>query len=89
MTRTAEFEYERNRALTSSSLNDVCSSIFSSTSCDKQLEEKDHDLVDILAAAISRVRISEPKRSRLCSPANPIQQECSSNITVNSLCAAF
>ncbi|KAL8526830.1 hypothetical protein ACS0TY_015894 [Phlomoides rotata] len=37
-------------------------------------------LVDVLAVVISRVRISEPKRSRICSPARPIQQECSSNL---------
>lgn len=44
--------------------------------------------VDALAAAISRVRISEPKRSRLCVPAGPIPQECSSNMKAN-LCTAF
>ncbi|KAL1544361.1 serine/threonine-protein kinase PEPKR2-like [Salvia divinorum] len=43
-------------------------------------EEEDGGLVDILAVAISRVRISEPKRSRICSPSRPIQQECSSNL---------
>jgi len=45
-------------------------------------------IVDALAAAITRVRISEPKRSRLCSPAITIQQECSSNLK-NNLCTAF
>ncbi|KAK9110966.1 hypothetical protein Scep_018485 [Stephania cephalantha] len=46
-------------------------------------------LVDILAAAISRVRISEPKRSRLCATTNPIAQNCSSNMKPNNLCTAF
>ncbi|EPS69943.1 hypothetical protein M569_04820 [Genlisea aurea] len=48
------------------------------------------DLVDVLAAAISRVRISEPKRSRIiCSTAQPIQPECSSNMNSTNLCTAF
>ncbi|KAH0460587.1 hypothetical protein IEQ34_011250 [Dendrobium chrysotoxum] len=53
-------------------------------------EEQDEcgGFVDALAAAISRVRISEPKRSRLCVPAGQIPQECSSNIKAN-LCTAF
>lgn len=52
-------------------------------------EDDDDGFVDALAQAISRVKISEPKRSRVClSPANPIQQECSSNMKSN-LCAAF
>nr|XP_043627923.1 serine/threonine-protein kinase PEPKR2-like [Erigeron canadensis] len=52
---------------------------------------KDEDccMVDVLALAISRVRISEPKRSRIQSPTNPAQQEHSSNITMKSLCTAF
>ncbi|KAG9450763.1 hypothetical protein H6P81_010728 [Aristolochia fimbriata] len=52
-------------------------------------EEEDCGLVDALAAAISQVRISEPKRSRLCGPVIPIQQECSSNMKSNNLCTAF
>lgn len=53
-------------------------------------EEQDEcgGFVDALTAAISRVRISEPKRSRLCVPASQIPQECSSNIKAN-LCKAF
>ncbi|KAJ4848939.1 hypothetical protein Tsubulata_034175 [Turnera subulata] len=62
------------------SLSDVSSS---------RLEEQDCRLIDALTTAISRVRISESKRSRLCGPAIPIKQECSSNMTVNSLCTAF
>lgn len=52
--------------------------------------DEDCCMVDVLALAISRVRISEPKRSRICSPTNnPAQQEHSSNITIKSLCRAF
>ncbi|KAL3635330.1 hypothetical protein CASFOL_019877 [Castilleja foliolosa] len=52
-------------------------------------EDDDGGLVDVLAVAISRVRISEPKRSRIWSPSRPIQQECSSNLTTSNLCTAF
>jgi len=58
---------------------------------DSSRRSEDQDecgLVDALTAAITRVRISEPKRSRLCSPAITIQQECSSNLK-NNLCTAF
>ncbi|KAG1334611.1 Serine/threonine-protein kinase PEPKR2 [Cocos nucifera] len=52
-------------------------------------EEQDAcGFVDALAVAISRVRISEPKRSRICDPGSPIQQQCSSNMKTN-LCTAF
>ncbi|XP_010916696.1 serine/threonine-protein kinase PEPKR2 [Elaeis guineensis] len=52
-------------------------------------EEQDAcGFVDVLAVAISRVRISEPKRSRICDPGSPIQQQCSSNMKSN-LCTAF
>ncbi|KAK2391506.1 serine/threonine-protein kinase PEPKR2 [Trifolium repens] len=46
-------------------------------------------LIDALATAISHVRISEPKRSRLCSPTGPIVQQGSSNMKANNLCKAF
>lgn len=49
---------------------------------------EDHGFIDVLAVALSRVRISEPKRSRLCTPASPIRQERSSNLKAN-LCTAF
>lgn len=64
--------------------------ISSIESSSQKSEEADDStgLVDVLAAAISRVRISEPKRTRLCVPASPIQQECSSNMKTN-LCTAF
>jgi len=46
------------------------------------------DLVDALASAISRIRLSEPKRSRLCVTPYPVPQQCSSNLK-SSLCTAF
>ncbi|XP_078433000.1 phosphoenolpyruvate carboxylase-related kinase 2 [Wolffia australiana] len=54
-------------------------------------DEEDHGLVDVLAVALSQVRISDPKRSRPCVPgtgSGPVQQEYSSNLKSN-LCAAF
>lgn len=52
-------------------------------------QDDDCCMVDVLALAISRVRISEPKRSRICNPTDPVQQEHSANIKITSLCAAF
>ncbi|XP_047965061.1 serine/threonine-protein kinase PEPKR2-like [Salvia hispanica] len=79
-------ELERKRNVYEDSLSDDSTpTSASSRSC----EEEDTGLVDILAVAISRVRISEPKRSRICSPSRPIQQECSSNIKTSNLCTAF
>ncbi|KAL8195203.1 hypothetical protein R6Q57_025606 [Mikania cordata] len=52
-------------------------------------ENEDCCMVDVLALAISHVRISGPKRTRIYSPANPVQQDHSSNITMMSLCTAF
>lgn len=54
---------------------------------DDSEEQDDSGLVDALAVAISNVRISEPKRSRLCVPTSPIREQCSSNVTSN-LCKA-
>lgn len=59
-----------------------------SDSSQRSEDQDECGLVDALTAAITRVRISEPKRSRLCSPAITIQQECSSNLK-NNLCTAF
>ncbi|XP_062193460.1 serine/threonine-protein kinase PEPKR2-like [Phragmites australis] len=60
-----------------------------SSSSDSSSQDQDEcGIVDALTAAITHVRISEPKRSRLCSPAITIQQECSSNLKSN-LCTAF
>ncbi|KAL7617401.1 serine/threonine-protein kinase PEPKR2 [Lactuca sativa] len=50
-------------------------------------EDDDSGLVDALTVAISHVRISEPKRSRLCVPTSPIREQCSST-TNNHLCKA-
>ncbi|KAI8011782.1 Serine/threonine-protein kinase PEPKR2 [Camellia lanceoleosa] len=44
----------------------------------KTEEQDDSGLVDALAVAISHVTISKTKRSRLCIPTNPIQEQCSS-----------
>ncbi|THG05460.1 serine/threonine-protein kinase PEPKR2-like [Camellia sinensis] len=55
----------------------------------KTEEHDDCGLVDALAVAISNVRISEPKRSRICVPTSPIREQCSSNMKANNLCKAF
>ncbi|GAB4844937.1 hypothetical protein Ancab_038332 [Ancistrocladus abbreviatus] len=52
--------------------------------CDS-LEPAECELLDALTVAISQVRISEPKWSRLCGSLSSIQQQCSAN----SLCKAF
>jgi hypothetical protein len=65
-----------------------CESSSSDSSNQRSEDQDECGLVDALTAAITRVRISEPKRSRLCSPAITIQQECSSNLKSN-LCTAF
>ena len=59
-----------------------------SDSSQRSDDQDECGLVDALTTAITRIRISEPKRSRLCSPAITIQQECSSNLK-NNLCTAF
>uniref|UniRef100_A0A5B7C9V6 Putative Phosphoenolpyruvate carboxylase-related kinase 2 n=1 Tax=Davidia involucrata TaxID=16924 RepID=A0A5B7C9V6_DAVIN len=89
LTAIPRLELERNKIIASGSLSDDSSPTLLSDSSTKKLEDEDCGLVDVLAVAISRVRISEPKRSRLCGPASPIQQECSSNMKVNNLCTAF
>ncbi|OEL19471.1 Serine/threonine-protein kinase PEPKR2 [Dichanthelium oligosanthes] len=67
-------------------LRPECESL--SDSSQRSDDQDECGIVDALTAAITRVRISEPKRSRLCSPAITIQQECSSNLKSN-LCTAF
>jgi len=47
-----------------------------------------YDIVDALAAAIARIRLSEPIRSRLCVPACPVPLQLSSKLK-SSLCTAF
>ncbi|MQM01448.1 hypothetical protein Taro_034198 [Colocasia esculenta] len=59
-----------------------------SSSSESSDELEDHGFIDVLAVALSQVRISEPKRTRLCAPASPMRQECSSNLKAN-LCTAF
>ncbi|XP_019168973.1 PREDICTED: serine/threonine-protein kinase PEPKR2-like [Ipomoea nil] len=80
-------ESERNNLTIKNSFND--DSVSTPSSGNLLEGEEESSLVDVLAMAISRVKISEPKRSRLCSPARQIEQECSSNIKVNHLCTAF
>jgi len=63
------------------------SPLSSSDSC-KSEDQDDFGLVDALATAISHVRISGPKRSKLCGT-GPIEQQGSSNMTANNLCKAF
>ncbi|KDP40948.1 hypothetical protein JCGZ_24947 [Jatropha curcas] len=82
-------ESERYDITARSFLSDDSSLILSLGGSTKRSDEQDCEPVDILAVAISHVRISEPKKSRLCGPALPIRQECSSNIKVNNLCTAF
>ena len=67
-------------------LRSECESL--SDSSERSDDKDECGIVDALTAAITHVRISEPKRSRLCSPAITIQQECSSNLKSN-LCTAF
>ncbi|KAH9756379.1 serine/threonine-protein kinase PEPKR2 [Citrus sinensis] len=72
------------------SRNDESHALSSSESLNSESEVQDEGgFVDALAVAISNVRISEPKRSRLCGPSGPIEQQCSSNLTANTLCRAF
>ena len=80
---------ERSKIIPSGFLNDDSFLFLSSDSSSTRSEVQDCVLVDALTVAISRVRISKPKRSRLCGPTGPVQQECSSNIKVNNLCTAF
>ncbi|KAH6813467.1 phosphoenolpyruvate carboxylase-related kinase 2 [Perilla frutescens var. frutescens] len=82
-------ESERKRLVYHDSLSDDSTQTLASSHSCEVVEGEDGGLVDILAVAISRVRISEPKRSRICSPSRPIQQECSSNLKTSNLCTAF
>ncbi|KAJ8762502.1 hypothetical protein K2173_007941 [Erythroxylum novogranatense] len=62
-------------------------SLADSLSC-KSEEQDESGLVDALAVAISHVKISETKRSRLCGPTGPLEQQRSSNLTSTNLCRA-
>lgn len=92
LTCTSGKESERKRLISCNDLNDDSDS--SSTSeCSDEVGGggggESGGLVDVLAVAISHVQISEPKRSRICSPSREIQQECPSNMTTSNLCTAF
>lgn len=80
-------ESERKR-LICCNLSDDSDSSSTSECSDEVGGGESGDLVDVLAVAISQVRISEPKRIRICSPSREIQ-ECSSNMTTSNLCTAF
>ncbi|KAK7301144.1 hypothetical protein RJT34_12005 [Clitoria ternatea] len=67
---------------------DGCSNPFSSSeSCNSEYDD-DCEWIDALATAVSRVKISETKRSKLWSSPGPIDQQGSSNMKAN-LCKAF
>ncbi|XP_047342627.1 serine/threonine-protein kinase PEPKR2 [Impatiens glandulifera] len=80
-----------SQPLTNTCLDALCSSLpLSGSSGGRGAEEQDENgLVDALSVAISHVRISEPKKVRLCGPTSPIREQCSSNLNPNSLCKAF
>ncbi|KAJ4879242.1 Serine/threonine-protein kinase PEPKR2 [Raphanus sativus] len=59
----------------------------SSSNTEEEEEEDESGVVDVLVVAISNVRISEPKRSRVYSPTE--QQHSSNLTTANTLCRAF
>ncbi|KAG7972095.1 hypothetical protein I3843_07G166900 [Carya illinoinensis] len=84
---TPGLKSEGNR-ICSGSLCEGSSSPSSFESCRSE-DQDDFGLVDALATAISHVRISGPKRTRLCSSTGPIEQQISSNIKANNLCKAF
>ncbi|CAK7355124.1 unnamed protein product [Dovyalis caffra] len=63
LTVTTRLESERYKITASGFLSDDSSIILSSDDSRSRLEEQDCGLVDALTVAISRVRISEPKRS--------------------------
>ncbi|XP_027330470.1 serine/threonine-protein kinase PEPKR2-like [Abrus precatorius] len=69
------------------SLNKVSSEFSSSESGNSEYRD-DCAWIDALATAVSHVRISETKRSKLWGPTVPIDQQGSSNMKAN-LCKAF
>ncbi|XP_051144383.1 serine/threonine-protein kinase PEPKR2-like [Andrographis paniculata] len=79
---------ERKKISCGSLSDDSCQTLAFAHSAGGVVEEDD-GLIDMLAVAISRVCISAPKRSRICSPPQPTQQECSSNLKTSNLCTAF
>ncbi|KAJ6734431.1 SERINE/THREONINE-PROTEIN KINASE PEPKR2-LIKE ISOFORM X1 [Salix purpurea] len=89
LTLSTGLELDRFKITASGFLNDDCSLVLSSDGSRSRVEQQDSGLIDALTVAISRVRISEPERSRLCWPTSPIQQEFSSNSKISNLCTAF
>ncbi|KAB5516006.1 hypothetical protein DKX38_026654 [Salix brachista] len=89
LTLSTGLELDRFKITASGFLNDDCSLVLSSDGSRSRVEQHDCGLIDALTVAISRVRISEPERSRLCWPTSPIQQEFSSNSKINNLWTAF
>ncbi|OIT33391.1 PREDICTED: serine/threonine-protein kinase PEPKR2-like isoform X1 [Nicotiana attenuata] len=88
LTATIRIERER-RNLAFSSLSDDFGSTLTSGSLSQMPEGEDSGFIDALTVAVSHMNISEPKRSRICSPARTIDQECPPNIPANHLCTAF
>ncbi|KAL4384422.1 hypothetical protein GQ457_15G012790 [Hibiscus cannabinus] len=80
---------ERSKIISNGFLDDDSFLFLSSDSLCTRTDVQDSAMVDALSVAISRVTISEPKRSRLCSTTGPIQQECSNIKLNNHLCTAF
>ncbi|KAJ9560343.1 hypothetical protein OSB04_005503 [Centaurea solstitialis] len=83
---TSVVELTRKKTLDGGSVIKYSSPLSTSRSSGSE-DDDSGGLVDALAVAISNVRISEPKRSRLCVPTSPIREQCSSNVT-NNLCKA-
>ncbi|KAG5052592.1 hypothetical protein GLYMA_02G211400v4 [Glycine max] len=77
-----------NKIVDDGSLDEDYSSPFSSSeSCNSEYHE-DCAWIDALSTAVSRVRISETKRTKLWGSTSPLDQQGSSNMKTN-LCKAF
>lgn len=89
---TSVIELTRKKTLDGCLVIKYSSPLLTSRSSGSEEQGDDDDdsggLVDALAVAISNIRISEPKRSRLCVPTSPIREQRSSNVTTNNLCKA-
>ncbi|CAK9149013.1 unnamed protein product [Ilex paraguariensis] len=84
---TSRLDSDENKVSSYPPNEDTSPLSFSGTWHHESEEQDDSGLVDALSVAISHVRISEPKRSRLCGPSSPIREQCSSNMS-NNLCQA-
>ncbi|CAN4111951.1 unnamed protein product [Withania somnifera] len=89
LTATTRIEWERRNLAFCSPSDDDFGSTLTSGSLSKMPEGEETGFIDALTVAVSHMNISEPKRSRICSPARTIDQECSLNIQANHLCTAF